>query len=173
MFSQRLRYYATLFWLIVIAPLTLAEAVSEQELKAAMLFKFAQFTDWPTSPVGEFRLCVFGKDRFEGAANRLEGKTLQGAKVTVKFTTSIDDAKSCQVLFLSPDKPKQCSQWVSALKGLPIIIASDAAEAWDEGVMIVFAVEPNRITFKINASAARQAGLTFRAQMLQVAREVR
>ena len=149
------------------------ETIGEYELKAALLFKFAQFTDWPAVPLGEFGLCVLGKDPFGQALASLEGKTLKDVKVVVKQLVSVKDAKPCQVLFLNPANHSQIALWQESLKGQPILTISDDSSAWDAGVMIALTAEPNRIAFSINASAARQVGMKFRAQMLQLAREVR
>lgn len=150
-----------------------AETAGEYELKAALIYKFSQFTEWPAFPVTEFAVCVLGQDPFRDAINGLNGKLLRGAKVTVKRIAGPDEAKGCQALFVNPANLGQLRLWMASLRGLPILTVSDAPDAWQEGVMIVLNNEPNRIAFSINVSQARRVGMDFPAQMLNLAREVR
>jgi hypothetical protein len=149
-----------------------ADSVSEEELKAALVFKFAQFTDWPKLPA-EFRVCLLGAENPGGALQGLRGKTLKEVPVVVNRLSSEEDAKNCQIVVMNAPSPARLAQWLAGLRHLPVLTVSDEPEAWDQGAMIVFSVESNRIRFDINASAAHDAGLNFRAQMLQLAREVR
>jgi hypothetical protein len=150
-----------------------AASVDENQLKAALLFKFAEFTDWPPPAGKEFAFCVIGKDVMSEGLSKLKGKTLRGNPVAVRLLNSIDEAKGCQVLFLGASGARQIAQWLENLKGQPVLTVSDHPDAWDQGVMIALTTEPNRIAFSIDATAARAAGLAFRAQMLQLAQEVR
>ena len=172
-FSRRIFLYAAALMLSLTTTPVWAEAMSEMSLKAALLYKFAQFTDWPPPSPPQYRLCVLGKDLFEGALNAWQQRKLQGNPVVVGYPSSLNEAKNCQVLFLNPANPNQLSQWVAGLKGLPILTISDQADAWNEGVMIALFTDSNRITFKIDTQVARQVGISFRATMLQVAQEVR
>jgi hypothetical protein len=150
-----------------------ADTADEYLLKAALLYKFAQFTEWPVFPTAEFRLCILGQDPFVEATDTLRGKLLKHAPVAVAKLSTADEVKACQAVFVNPPNAGQLRQWMANLKGQPILTISDSPDAWQQGVMILMINEPNRIAFSINLTAARQAGLNFQAQMLQLAREVR
>ena len=150
-----------------------AEAFSEYELKAAFLYKFAQFVTWPNSPTGPFTLCLYGADPFSGQLAGFEGKTLNKLPVTVKYPATLEAAKTCQVLFLNPMRPAELANWMRELDDLPILTVSDDPSAWREEVRIVLATEPNRISFRINLTAARRSGLDLSSNLLRLAREIK
>lgn len=150
-----------------------AEAFSEYELKAAFLYKFAQFVIWPKAPTGPFTLCLYGPDPFGGQLAGFEGKSLHNIPVTVKYPVSLETAKNCQVLFLNPMHHTELANWLQKLDDLPILTVSDNPSAWGEAVKIVLTTEPNRISFRINLTAARRSGLEISSNLLKLAKEIK
>lgn len=149
-----------------------ADAVPEYELKAAFLYKFAQFTTWPTAALN-LTFCVYGDDPFVGALDKLQGKILRDMPLLIKHPATLEAVKQCQIVFFNPSNQHELTQWVNALHDQPILTLSDVPGAWDSGVMIVLVTEPNRLGFRINHTAAEQVGLRFGAQLLQLAKEIR
>lgn len=173
MVSRLLPTFYALIWLTGLAVrLAHADAASEEELKAAFIYKFAQFTDWPVVS-HEFQVCLLDGENHGGALERLGGKSLKETPVVVIHVSSEESARKCQIVVLNATSAARLSKWLAVLKKSPVLTISDNPEAWDKGAMIVFSVESNRIRFDINASAAHSVGLNFRAQMLKLAREVR
>lgn len=150
-----------------------ASEPTEIQLKAVLLYKFAQFTTWPSLPADQFTLCVLGENPFGDELGKLKGKKLFQLPVNVKYPATPEAAKSCQVAYLNPEERADLVKWVNALGTHPVLTVSDSPDAWRENAMIVMDVEPNGIKFRINLSAARAASLGMSAQMLQLAREVR
>jgi hypothetical protein len=151
-----------------------AETFSEYELKAAFLYKFAQFVTWPNSPARDrFALCLFGSDPFQGRLASFAGKALNKVPVAVQYPLTLEAAKTCQVLFLNPVRPAELGNWTRELDNLPILTVSDAPGAWGDDVKIALVTEPNRISFRINLTAARQAGLELSSNLLKLAREIK
>jgi hypothetical protein len=159
--------------LSLISKLACAETVREDDLKAAMVYRFALFTDWPAETGQVFKLCAYGKASWLSALSRLTGKPLKAARIEVRPLASPDEAKTCQLVVLNPISPLQLARWVEALKGLPVLTVSDDPRAWEEDIMIALSTEPNRIVFNINSSTARLCGIKFSSQMLDIARQVR
>lgn len=149
---------------------SVADSASEYELKAALLFKFTQFIDWPAPLNGTFNICIYGKDPFGGALININGKKVQQAFMAVKYPHTPGEVQDCHMLFLDQTDAKRLSVMVT---GLPILTISDDPGAWDENVMIVFIANPNNIEFNVNRSAAQRVGIDFRAQMLQLAHSLR
>ncbi len=147
----------------------MADNVGEYELKAAFMYKFAQFTEWSNSVVDPFFICVVGNDPFDNTLQMLDGKKINHASIVTQHPTTLENAKNCQVIFLNPSNSQQLKQWQAGLKTLPILTISENPEAWNFDVMIVLSTEPNRISFSINRSAARNVGMDFRAQLLELA----
>lgn len=151
-------------------PVAYADSVSEYELKAALLFRFAQFIDWPAPVKDTFNICIYGKNPFGSALLSLNGKKVQQVPVAVKYPHTPNEIQDCRMLFLDQTDAKRLSVPVA---GLPILTISDDPGAWDESVMVVFIAEPNRVAFSVNRSAAQSVGIDFRAQMLQLAYSLR
>ena len=150
-----------------------AETADEHELKAAYIYRFAQFTTWPNPPAGEFNFCIQGDHPIGAGLSKLQGKTLQSVPVSVRRVDSAEAAGACHVLFLHLDKPKELAEWMAALHSRPVLVVSDSPNAFQERATIVFAMEPNRVTFRINLTEARDSGLALSGQMLKLAQEVR
>jgi len=171
--SRRSTCICRFAWLLCVATgCVRADAVAEDELKAALTYKFAQFTDWPVAP-REFSFCACGRASPENLLVSLNGKTLKNMPVVVRWLLSPPEAQNCNVLFLNHPQPNQLAQWFASIKGLPVLTVSDDPNAWDKGAMIYLSSETNRIRFDINVAAARSAGLNLRAQMVRLAREIR
>lgn len=173
MFRLSIRAFILVLIVSFNAGRVLAGSAGEYEIKAAFLYKFAQFTRWPTPATGQFTICVLGKNPFEEALQNLDGKKLNDVNVVTKHPDSLADAKICQVLFLNPANRQQLKQWQAGLQGLPILTISDDPAGWDSEVMIIMITEVNRIGFNINRTAAQKIGMDFRAQLLQLARMLR
>lgn len=157
----------------LVGPVAQASEPTETQLKAVLLYKFAQFTTWPSLPADEFNLCVLGDNPFADELDKLKAKKLFQLPVNVKYPATAEAAKSCQVVYLNPEGRADLVKWMNVLGTQPVLTVSDSPDAWRENTMIVLDVEPNGIKFRINLSTARAANLGMSAQMLQLAREVR
>ncbi|MBL8259821.1 MAG: YfiR family protein [Candidatus Competibacteraceae bacterium] len=150
-----------------------AETAEESELKAAYIYRFAQYTTWPDPPSGEVKFCSYGQPAIDEGLRKLQGRTVQNVPISVSRVDSPQAAKICHVLFLHVDRRGELAAWVAALALQPVLVVSDLPDAFREKAMIVFAVEPNRVTFRINLTQARASGLSLSGQMLKLAQEVR
>ena len=152
----------------------LAESVDVYQLKAAFIYKFAQFTTWAAPPsAAGFTICLWGGDSFGDAFGMVEGKSLNNKPVAVKYLDAAQPPGRCQVAYLHPASRKELADWMQRIGDLPILTVSDYPDASKENVMIEFTTEPNRVTFKVNLSAARRSGLELSAKVLQLAQEIR
>lgn len=149
------------------------EAFSEYGLKAEFLYQFSKFVTWPQPLAKELALCVYGADPFDGGLAKFEGKTVSQLPVVIKRPATLEAAKACQVLFLNPKLPAELPRCLQALEGLPILTVSDLPDAWADGVQIVLVTEPNRVSFRINLSAANRAGLALSSHLMRLARDIK
>jgi hypothetical protein len=147
-------------------------AFSEYELKAAFVYNFASFTDWPPKAAPGMSVCVIGQDPFGQALDALEGKLVKGQRLTVRRISAIAEAQTCRVLFISASEVKNLPRLLAAVKDLPVLTVADMEDAAHQGVMIGFSIEKQRITFEINASAAHQANIVLSSRLLSLARNV-
>lgn len=83
--------------------MTSAQAHSEYEVKAAFLYNFARFAEWPpdafSSEARVLKICVLGQDPFGGYFDALiAGKTINNRKLELEHVRDIEQAKTCQIL---------------------------------------------------------------------------
>jgi len=152
-----------------------ADEASEYQVKAAFLYNFAKFVEWPdrafSGPDAPFVIGVLGDDPFGDALDSIKGKTVKEHTVVVKRMSGISDAGSCQVLFISSSEEGRLEEIISTLGQGPVLLVGDMDRFARRGGMIKFLVENNKIAFEINAEAAKQAGLTISSQLLKLARK--
>ena len=146
---------------------------SEAQLKAAFIYRFVQYTQWPPPPLRDFGYCVAGRGPLPEAIKALAAKPLDVASVHFHRISSPDQAGQCQMLVLAMAERAELQRWLAALADAPILVIGDSPEAFRAGAAIVLAVEPNGLTFRVNLAEARKRGLTLSSQLLKLAREVR
>jgi hypothetical protein len=159
-------------------PAARANTPLEYEVKAAFLFRFAQFVDWPPEAfkaAGEpFTYCTIGEDPFQGALERtLNGKTIGQRALRVEHLNGAGKIGECQVLFVggSGDK-KHIEETLASTGNLPILTVGEADRFAEDGGAIGFCTEDNKIRFKVNLVAAGKAGLKISAKLLALAKTV-
>ncbi len=146
---------------------------SEAQLKAAFIYRFVQYTQWPPPPLREFGYCVAGHGALPEAVKALAAKPLEVASVHFHRIASPEQAGQCQTLVLAMSERAELRRWLAALADAPILVIGDSPEAFRAGAAIVLSVEPNGLSFRVNLAEARRRGLTLSSQLLKLAREVR
>lgn len=165
------------FALTCLAPPPLAaEATGEYEVKAAFVYNFTKFVEWPESafpgPDAPLSICVIGEDPFGGALDSLRAKTVKNRKVAVKRAGTAEEARGCHVLFIGPMQEDRADRILSSLKGAPVLLTGDVDRFVRRGGMIGFFMERHKVVFEINENAAKNAGLRISSQLLKLARTV-
>jgi len=150
------------------------EAVpSEYQMKAAFLYNFAKYVDWPASALPEHAplvIGVFGEDPFGGALDEiLRDKVINGHALMARRFALLREVTNCQVLFISSSEKKHWPEILKALQGSSVLTVS---ENWDQfpqaGGMIYFFMEERRVCFDINDTAARRANLNISSKLIQL-----
>ena len=150
----------------------------EYELKAAFLFRFPQFVEWPAETfkgAGEpFTYCTIGDDPFRGALERtLKGKTMGERALRIEHLIGVGKIGECQVLFIGgPGEKKQIEETLATIGTLPILTVGEADRFAENGGAIGFCTEDNKIRFEVNLDAAGKARLKISAKLLALAKTV-
>jgi YfiR/HmsC-like len=146
---------------------------SEYQVKAAFLYNFVKFVDWPATPAGKERpieLCVLGKDPFGGALEHVvEGKMVNGRLLTIRHIGDIAAARSCHVLFISVSEAGRVTAITRAVDAWGVLTVSEIDRFSERGGIITFLMEGQRVRFQINPKAAASAGLKISSKLLQLA----
>jgi len=156
-----------------------ASSASSQEstpyqLKAAFLYNFAMFTEWPPEVGPVLNLCVYGRDDpVGGAIDGLDGKTAGRRTIAVLHKkTDAANLKACQIVFIVSADIDQLPSLLKSLRGVPVLVVADSPGAARQGAALNMRLAQGRVTFEANLVAAQGAGLKLRARMLSLATEV-
>jgi len=158
--------------LIAFAPAALSDELPEYRLKAAFLYNFALFTEWPADVGSTLNLCVYGRDPFGVEIDALQGKPVGNRRLVVSRVTSVEALTRCQVVFIAGPSGDSISRVLSTLRGATVLTIADAAGAAEQGVALNMNVVNNKITFEANLTAARAANLKLSSKLLSLATEV-
>jgi YfiR/HmsC-like len=150
---------------------------SEYQVKAAFLYHFSQFVDWPegtfkdaTSPLV---YCTVGEDPFHGALEAsISGKEMGVRPLQVAHFQEGQNFRSCQIVFIGGGEKKIVSSVLASLKGTPVLTVGESQSFVQEGGMIGFLLEENKIRFEINLDAAEHAKLKLSSRLLALAKRV-
>jgi hypothetical protein len=162
-------------WLAVAPDVVTAadDALSVDELKAAYLFNFAKFVEWPAQAAGTpLRICVFGRDTLAAPLSALDGKEARGRTVRVLSSVTLDQATSCDLLFVTRSEERRLRTVLQQVAGRPVVTVSDIERFAAEGGAVEFVNSSGKLRFDINLDVLRQAGLKVSSQLLGVARTV-
>jgi len=147
---------------------------TEYQVKAVFLFNFAQFVDWPAdafaSPTTPLVIGVLGEDPFGAFLDQtVRREHLGGRPFQVRRYQSVDEIKTCHILFISRPDADRPEEILAGLKRRPLLTVSDADGFAQRGGMIRFVTDRSRIRLQLNLEAAEAAHLTISSKLLRVA----
>jgi hypothetical protein len=175
---MKARLQAAVSWAALCTAAFAAETPpTEYQVKAAFLYNFAKFVEWPAdafpSPEAPFTVCVIGDDPFGPDLDAvLEGKEIAGHPMTTKRPLPEGDLTSCQMLFASAREGGQPAALFVAPRAGRLTIG-EAPGFTKAGGIIRFVMEAGKVRFEINPDAADKAGLKISSKLLKLARIVR
>lgn len=148
---------------------------SEPRLKAAFLYKFGNFIEWPTnafnSPTAPMIIGVAGSGPFRSELERtVQNKAIDGHPLLVKEIKNISDLKNCHILFIGSSE-KRLAELLKAVRGTSVLTVGETDGFIAAGGMINFLVEENKIRFEVNNTTAQQAGLKISSKLLMLAKQ--
>lgn len=148
----------------------------EYEIKAAFLYNFVKFVDWPAQALPQnatFTIGVLGSDPFEGALETINGKVARDHTIVVRRLASAADAADVQMLFVSPSERARFAQILASTRSAPVLTVSETPGFAEDGGVINFTSGGNRVRFEINVAAAQRAHLAINSQLLRLAKVTR
>jgi hypothetical protein len=156
------------------APLR-SQTGSEFEIKAAFLYKFASFVEWPHDARNlPISICVVGQDPFGSALDRVvQDKKLNGRAFVIRRIKPGEAIGECHILFISASERKRLKPELDRLQGAPVLTVGDMPAFCESGGAINFAMADNRVQLEINPTAAERAGLQLSSRLLSLAKIVR
>jgi len=146
---------------------------TEYEVKAAFLYHFTQFIDWPenafASPSDGFNICIMGKNPFGKALIPILKRNYKGHPFNLKFPDNANDARNCHLLYLASNDTKVDSAILSKLKDAPVLTVSSQPGFVERGGGIGFLLADSHVRFSINRTANEHIGIVSSAKLLELA----
>ncbi len=167
-----------LFLLAAVAPLSgQTSRAREYQIKAGFIFNFVQFVEWPTSafPTADapIRIGLLGDDPFNGGLDAtVQGEKIKGRSIVVERGNRLAELAGCHVIFVGSSQRTQTATIVAALAGQPVFTVGDMPKFAEQGGILNFYLEGQKLRFEINRAAAQRSGLRLRSQLLALARLV-
>ncbi len=180
MFNKTIKIFiSALFFLtsIVSSGNAADDLVGEYLVKAAFLYNFAKFVEWPddafTDSSSPIKLCILGDDPFGVAIESIRGKTVRGRKLIIKFISRAANLESCHILFVSTSEKDKLELVFQHIKNLNVLTVGDAPHFTSCGGIINLFKVKTRVKFEINIDAAKAAELKISSKLLKLAKIVR
>jgi hypothetical protein len=153
-----------------------AARFSDYAVKAAYLYKFASYVDWPEDlldAASPLRIGVLGaQDLAEELALITSGRTVDGRSITVTRLRSSDTVDDLHILFVGRDESGRLERLLAPARIRPILTVTDSDDALTAGSIINFIVSDERVRFEISLFEAEQRGLRIDSRLLAVAQGV-
>lgn len=162
--------------LVTVASETAAQDVEKVEtsVQAAYLYQFTRFVEWPEMGTGRpLVVCVVGKDPFGPALDRaVQDRRAAGRRVTVRRVADPRAAADCNLAFLPAAESSRLAELQDAVGQAPVLLVGDGPRFAQQGGMIAFYREEDRVRFEVNTAAAESVGLRISSRLLGIARVV-
>src|SRR6266571_4877191 len=106
-----------------------AQPTEEYAVKAAFLYNFARFTEWPAdsfaSDSAPFVLCIVGRDPFGQALEAVEGRSVKGHAVRIDRRPAADKLRDCHIAFISQSERSRVRTVLKSAENDPVLTVSD------------------------------------------------
>lgn len=151
-------------------------APKEYQVKAAFLYNFAKFVEWPAGafekPQTPYSICVLGSDPFGEDLDIAAAENVQGRKMMVRRLGDVKNAAGCHILFVSLSERRKLPAILQALGNAPTLTVGEDEDFVRAGGCLRFFVTDNKVRFEINVQATERARLKVSAKLLSLARVV-
>ncbi len=179
-----------------IVPEALADSARSQEyqIKAAFLYNFIKFVEWPKDKIADgnepISVGIIGKDPFGNAFEPLKDKKAKGRKIVIKRFKGFEELKEihgkdkaglqreikairkCHVLFICCSEKESQRDIINSVKANSILTIGESEVFFKFGGIINFLVEEKKVRFEINDTAAKRAKLKISSKLLRLAKRV-
>lgn len=161
----------TLLSIFTLSPLSAAEVITEYQLKAAFLYNFASFTQWPDEHE-LYRLCVIGVNPFDDNLETISRKKLYGKPIKIISDVQPGNIKDCQIIFIAKSAEKQLARVLSTVANQPVLTVSDIEDSAVQGAMFSLITIKNKVTFESNFTSIENSHLSISAKLLRLAKKM-
>jgi YfiR/HmsC-like len=162
--------------LCVLAPVTVARtsSLTEAQLKAALLYNFASFTDWPADLPASAPLVigVTGDDAIAAAMKALPMRTAAGRPIQMQALDESQNPRQCQILFISSANQRSIAATLAQVEDAPVLTVGEHEQFTRLGGIIRLFDDSGHLRFEIDAAHASRVRLKISSRVLNLARIV-
>jgi hypothetical protein len=146
--------------------------LSEYQVKAAFLYNFARYVEWPEDAAPAFRICVLGDDPFGATLpDAVRDKRVRERPVEVAHPDP-GDLAGCHLLFVAASEAPLLPRLLAGVGGAHVLTVGESEGFTRAGGMIRMRIEENKVRFDVNLEAAQRVGLRISSQLLKLATQV-
>ncbi len=163
--------------LVLSCPAAFAAEGKESLVKGAFIYNFVKFVEWPgdkaVGKLSSIDICTLGDDDLASAAKVFKAASTDKLKLNLLSESGAKSAAGhCHIVFISSSESGKLSQILADLKSHPVLLVSDSDNFVEQGGMIGFVVNDNKIKIAVNTKAVSASGLRVDAQLLEIALKV-
>ena len=165
----------------------------EHQVKAAFLYNFVQFTDWPAGKLSEpntITIGLLGEHQFDNAFDPIKNKTVKNKRLNIKnlgrfrksfpqdnagkleFANYIEQLRKCHVLFICDSEHENYKAIIDAVKGYGVLTVGETEDFLDFNGIITFIPGTEKPVFEVNLDACEREYLKISSKVLRLARKV-
>ena len=154
---------------LTVAPLQAQEPPLEYQVKAAYLYNFVKFIEWPPAARnGTLTICTAGSNPFGAALDDIvRGESINGRAIAARAIYA--PQQGCDVVFIP--RGVAAAEYLRAARTAPILTVGESPDFVAQGGIINFVRDAGMIRFEIDRDAAARAGLHISSRLLRLARE--
>ena len=158
--------------LILATSTPVMQQLPDASLRAAYLFNFARYTEWPATALPtNAALTICTDDEAVGAAltEAVTGKSINNHPLAARHLAGAADAKGCQVTYLRRLSVAEVRRLSPGFASASVFTVVDSAELMRAGAVAHFFIEDRRLRFAIHLPHATSAGLQLSSRLLSLA----
>ena len=152
-----------------------AQPATEPAVKAAFVFKFLGYVEWPaavSTPEGPYVIGIAGAEEVAAELERMAApRTINGRRVAVRRVRDAEGARGVHVLFVGQSAPNG-RELLRAVGRQGVLSVTDMEHGLEAGSVVNLVTVEDHIGFEVSLDAAERGGLAISSRMLAVARRV-
>ena len=160
------------------APAQAPAAASERGVKAAYVYKFLGYVEWPAAAFAQadapMVIGVVGADEVATELTEIvRGRAVGGHPVEVRKLRPGESTAGLHVLFIGAAERARAPPLIRAAHARGAMTITETDDGLEQGSVINLVVMEGRVRFEVSLEAAERAGIKLSSRLLAVAHLVR